>query len=146
MAELESMMEASLFDVLAVTPATSARRATGRSRGGVRSGASRAGRWLKQAGIEAVRAGPATASDPTWLEDTLIVLGGLCLTRFHLTVNDLWSLGWRQPPEPNLVGSVFKLAQSKGWMKPTDRSVEQDTRAEAHARRVTVWESNIVWE
>lgn len=47
------------------------------------------------------------------------------------------------PAETRSVGGAMKRAQSKGWIRPTQRVVNSD-RPICHCRPVRVWQSRIV--
>lgn len=80
----------------------------------------------------------AANAPPGWIEDGLLAIRRLALTRSEITSDDVWPLV-EAVPEPRLMGALFKEACSRGYIRRTDR-VRKSTRPECHCRPIAIWE------
>lgn len=73
-----------------------------------------------------------------WLEDGMLAIRSLALTRAEITSDDIWPLV-EAVPEPRLMGALFREAMNRGYIRRTDR-VRKSIRPECHCRPIAIWE------
>ena len=80
----------------------------------------------------------AKNAPPGWMEDAIVAIRHLALTKKHITSDDIWPLV-SKPPEPRAMGAAFTNAAKRGILRKT-RMVQNSKRPACHSRPIAVWE------
>lgn len=80
--------------------------------------------------------------DAVWLEEALPVVYELAKTTTEFTADEVWERLPTKPREPRLVGSLMRLARTRGYVTPTSRD-RPSTRPRTHRAPIRIWRSCI---
>lgn len=87
------------------------------------------------------------AADEKWRKNLDVAIYYLATTLDEFTTDDVWdyleTAEINVPHETRSVGGAMKRAQGKGWIRPTNRTVNSDLPI-CHCRPKRVWQSRIV--